>query len=94
MELLDMKCQNCGGTLKLEADKEVIACPFCGSQKIIIESDEIKAAKLKAEIENRKLDYQIEKDKEMKEEIVLKNLKKENLVNLLLFALLYRCYFL
>ena len=76
MEIVEMICQNCGGKLKFEAGKEIISCPFCGSERIIIESDELKATRINAELEHRKLDYQIEKDKREKEAISIRQFRE------------------
>ena len=53
-----LTCSDCGGTMDIDADKNVILCPFCGSKKIILESDDVKIAKV--ELEKRKIDKDIE----------------------------------
>ena len=35
MALLDAKCTNCGGVLKIEAEKEAAVCSYCGSAFVV-----------------------------------------------------------
>ena len=53
MKIIDMTCQKCNGTMVLDKnDSSSIFCPYCGnSEKIMIESDKVKIAKLRAETE-------------------------------------------
>ncbi len=42
---LNMQCKSCGGTLKLDKERNVIVCPYCGAEELILESDEKKNSK-------------------------------------------------
>ena len=47
-----LKCKNCGGVLNGDEDGDnIIECPFCGSKELIVESDAVKIARIKAEKE-------------------------------------------
>ena len=64
--LMKLVCEDCGGTMNIDSDKNVILCPFCGSKKIIFESDEVKIAQIKANAEIEK--QRIMKDVEIKKQ--------------------------
>lgn len=53
-----LTCSDCGGTMDIDADKKVLLCPFCGSKKIILESDEVKIAKIQADADVEKAKIQ------------------------------------
>lgn len=53
-----LTCSDCGGTMNIDADKKVLLCPFCGSKKIILESDEVKIAKIQADADVEKAKIQ------------------------------------
>ena len=36
---ISLVCEQCGGTLMVDDAKEVMACPYCGSKTLIVESD-------------------------------------------------------
>lgn len=63
--IVKLTCEDCGGTMDINSNQNVIVCPFCGSKKIILESDEVKIAK--AEVEKRQLDKDIELAKQEKD---------------------------
>ena len=63
--IVKLTCEDCGGTMGINSNQNVIVCPFCGSKKIILESDEVKIAK--AEVEKRQLDKDIELAKQEKD---------------------------
>ena len=35
MNLVDAKCTNCAGVLKVDDSKEAAVCPYCGSAYIV-----------------------------------------------------------
>lgn len=49
MRTISLKCKDCNGTLDISEDQEIIFCPYCGSKNLIIESDEVKIERIKAE---------------------------------------------
>lgn len=50
-----LKCSECGSSMQLDGEKDILCCPYCGSKKIIIESDYVRLEK-----------YKISNDKEIK----------------------------
>lgn len=61
-----LKCKNCGGVLNGDEDGDnIIECPFCGSKELIIESDAVKIARIKAnkEVELGRQKLQAKKQK-------------------------------
>ena len=48
-----MNCQKCGATTDLDADKQILFCPFCGAKELIVESDYIKEARIKASMNEK-----------------------------------------
>lgn len=48
---IQLKCQDCGGIMNTDEDKQVFLCPYCGSKKILIESDEVKIERMKSQTE-------------------------------------------
>ncbi len=59
-EYKTIKCNDCGGTMQFDADKNIMCCPFCGSNKIIVESDYVNVEKYR--IRNEK-DVELEEIK-------------------------------
>lgn len=83
-----LTCSDCGGTMDIDADKKVLLCPFCGSKKIILESDEVKIAKIQADADVEKA--KIERDMKIIDRENEKNADKEdNLTILMLFILVF-----
>ena len=48
MEVRKLKCHQCGGAIQLDDDRQVLFCPYCGSQELLIDndSDEVKIARI------------------------------------------------
>lgn len=47
-ELIEMKCTDCGGLYKA-IDDNTFECPYCGSTKVILDSDAVRIAKARYE---------------------------------------------
>lgn len=47
-EIVEMKCADCGGLYKL-IDGNTFRCPYCGSTKVILDSDAVQIAKARYE---------------------------------------------
>lgn len=62
-----LRCNECGGTMKIDEDKNIIRCPYCGSEKLVVESDFVKVAK-----------YKIQSEKDVK----LERIKADNYLKL------------
>lgn len=41
-----LKCESCGGSLNIGEKENILFCPYCGSKKLIIESDAVKIKRL------------------------------------------------
>ncbi len=49
MKTISLKCRSCGGVLNVNADRDILCCPYCGSKQLIPESDDIKKQRIKSE---------------------------------------------
>lgn len=47
--IVKLRCRDCGGKMTIDDNREVIACPFCGSEEIILESDSLKAERVRSD---------------------------------------------
>ena len=69
-----LKCQDCNGVMDIDESKMIAFCPYCGSKKLILESDVVKVEKIKSQttlgqeqirmdqsLEERKLKYEQKK---------------------------------
>lgn len=54
MPIVNIRCDECGATMQINQDNNVLQCPFCKSTKLIIESDEVKTTRIKEEYSIRK----------------------------------------
>lgn len=43
--IIRLRCEECDGIMNVDESHEVISCPFCGSKKVILDSDSIKIEK-------------------------------------------------
>lgn len=55
--LIKMRCDDCGGTMEVDKELDIMSCPYCNSKKIFLDSDDVKIEKVKAnkEIELEKI---------------------------------------
>ncbi|MBQ0141864.1 MAG: hypothetical protein KBT06_03525 [Prevotellaceae bacterium] len=65
MKTHSLKCKDCNGTMILDENKTIIACPYCGSKELIEESDEVKIETIKA---NKEIEMQKEAFRAMESE--------------------------
>ncbi len=49
MKIVDAKCKNCGAELSFDSGKTMLFCPYCGTKLLIIDGDEVKAEKVRAD---------------------------------------------
>lgn len=87
-------CKSCGARLEIEAQQEIVKCPYCGAAysawDLSGESDAVKVERIKAqttialEAESRKEDAQRARQEQVKADI--EKFKKENSANFLLSA--------
>ena len=67
MNLIELKCKNCGGVMKVNSDLNEIMCNYCGSKILIddkaLELDRIEKIKLDARIKNHEQELKEIEDK-------------------------------
>lgn len=66
-----LTCKNCGSSMTFDDDKQIVACPYCGSKELLIESDDVKIERIKSQTilnkEKMANDFELEKDRLMEE---------------------------
>ena len=64
-ETIQLRSEECGGTMTIDKSRSVLSCPYCGSTKIVADSDEVKMERIRNErikdIEIHKQDHEMEK---------------------------------
>lgn len=60
--IIRLRCEDCDGVMEIDESREVISCPYCGSKKIVLESDGVKIEKIRSasKYERKKIDRDIE----------------------------------
>lgn len=60
--IVRLRCEDCDGVMEIDESREVISCPYCGSKKIVLESDGVKIEKIRSasKYERKKIDRDIE----------------------------------
>lgn len=60
--IVRLRCEDCNGVMDIDESREVISCPYCGSKKIVFESDGVKIEKIRSasKYERKKIDRDIE----------------------------------
>lgn len=73
-------CQNCGSSMEFDDDKQIVACPYCGSKELIIESDDVKIERIKSKtiLSREKMANDFELEKEHYAEELRQKKKTEN----------------
>lgn len=71
-----LTCEDCSGVMEVDSDKTILTCPYCGSKKLITESDEVTIARIKKEADSERMRYDKEK-REYEEELRLKKDKED-----------------
>lgn len=80
-------CPNCGGKLDIDQSCENITCPYCGTQfavdDLLNSSDAVRIEKIKSqtykEMETKKMEHEIEKEKRNEEKTTIEEFKKSKL---------------
>jgi|GEM_PF-4591243 len=65
---IKLTCEDCGGEMNIEAGRNVLTCPYCGSKKLIAESDEVTIARINKEVDAERMRFEKEK-REYEEEL-------------------------
>ena len=69
MEMISLKCKECGGVVEVDASKNVLSCPYCGSKEMIPESDQVKIARIKAS-ERIEREHERQKSKRIRDNMI------------------------
>ena len=89
-ETIQLRCEKCGGTMTIDKSRSVLSCPYCGSTKIVADSDEVKMERIRNE---RIKDVEIHKqDQEMEKWVQEKNENNRNIKYCVLFMIV--CFFI
>ena len=73
---IKLTCEDCGGEMNIEAGRNVLTCPYCGSKKLIAESDEVTIASINKESDAERMKFEKEK-REYEEELRVKKDKEQ-----------------
>lgn len=99
-----LKCEHCSGTLVVDDDKTLLACPYCGYQTLIVENDAVTIERIKMsahkEVEKERIRSnerirQMEDEKNQKQEVkvAIENFKKSKLAKFLIVSFLLSALF-
>lgn len=73
---IKITCEDCGGVMEVDSNKTILTCPYCGSKKLITESDEVTIARINKEADSERMRYDKEK-REYEEELRVKKDKED-----------------
>lgn len=62
--IIYLQCKNCGGNLTVDAQREVLICPFCGSKELITDSDAVAVEKIRQKTTFKQWEHEDAKQKE------------------------------
>ena len=108
MKKISLKCEGCGGTLVVDENKTILACPFCGHKSLIIENDEVIIERIKTtaqkEIELEKIKsseniqkYKIENEQSKEMDVKAEKFKKSFTAIFLIVAIfisaIFTCFY-
>lgn len=77
MATIKLRCQDCGATLEVSEDKDVLFCPYCGHAEMIEESDEIKKERINSSTILKKQRAEIRHDLARQQIRATKEIKKQ-----------------
>lgn len=62
---IKLRCQDCNGVLNVDEDKDIVSCPYCGSERVLLESDDVKIERIKShqQLETLRIQREIEAEK-------------------------------
>jgi DNA-directed RNA polymerase subunit RPC12/RpoP len=93
-KLILMKCKACGATVQVNSEQTELICPYCKSKELILDSDAVKAEKVRSqayvEVEKEKLKHDKEMNEASIEENEINEFKKgKGKVFLIIFAAIF-----
>ncbi|MBQ0065062.1 MAG: zinc ribbon domain-containing protein [Firmicutes bacterium] len=93
VKTIQLKCSVCGGMMEVDANKEKITCPFCGTEEIIVDSDAVAVEKIKRDVEYAKMDNdnqkRIEQEKKEAQEAYKKGKINKITIGLTILCLIF-----
>lgn len=91
---IEATCEACGAIMRLQADRSVVKCPYCGSEKIIIDSNrERTLAYQQVEIEKQRQYIELQKLKIEEKKQQDKDFHRHLIIGLIIWALLFIYFF-
>lgn len=64
---IHLVCQHCGSVMDYDDERQIVACPYCGSKELIKESDDVKIERIKSKTvlarEKQANDFELEKER-------------------------------
>lgn len=64
---IHLVCQHCGSVMDYDDERQIVACPYCGSKELIEESDDVKIERIKSKTvltrEKQANDFELEKER-------------------------------
>lgn len=92
-KVIHLTCQNCGSSMTFDDDKQIVACPYCGSKELLLESDDVKIERIKSNtvLERDKIanDFYIEKQKYEEDKMRRTNIECLKIAAILLAILVF-----
>ena len=83
-----LQCKSCGGNLTIDPQREVLICPFCGSEELITDSDAVAVEKIRQKTTFKQWEHEDAKQKEQERSAYKKS--KAGIVALV-FAVICGC---
>ena len=65
MDTITLICANCGGKMEIDKENNIANCPFCGALKLLAESDEAVATRIRNKTFEDVASEKIKADKEI-----------------------------
>jgi DNA-directed RNA polymerase subunit RPC12/RpoP len=88
-KVVQLRCSNCSGLMTVEEGSLIIACSYCGSKELILESDEVTIEKIRnntyRDVTLQKLQYEAAKDDRQAEKEKMLAFKKSKFGKVLVF---------
>lgn len=64
---IHLVCQHCGSVMDYDDERQIVACPYCGSRELVEESDDVKIERIKSKTvlarEKQANDFELEKER-------------------------------
>lgn len=59
VQAIQLRCKNCGGTMTIDQDNQVLACKYCGSKELIVENSKVTIERIRSTTARdiREIDY-------------------------------------